>query len=292
MLDVTDNLTISLDPVIEDFKTVAKSFYTTQKLKRLEEEERLLAPEVKKLDRNDVVLAGPTREIETLDMDSKNHKKKASYVIQSAKDRVKDSDQLMKDATDLLDAHRLVANTARISIQEVNKLADNLETTEKGTKIDMAISEAEDYLDRIKGYIAESPSEPAYKLDKIIEDVDAFAQPINAQNDRLSSLKEDLGKFDEKLEDLYLWSEKSKTLSTQAEVLLKKNKASKLSNKFETVSNHSRDAIKSIKEGDDLRKQASTIMLDLHGAFIDAEKVLDKLKDNNTSKLMMKQKGN
>lgn len=282
LLDVTDNLTITINPVIEDFKTVAKSFYTTQKLKRLEEEERLLAPEVKKLDRNDVILAGPTREIESLEMDSKNQKKKVSYVVQSAKDRVKDSEQLIKDAVDLLDAHRLVSNTAKVSIQEVNKLADNLETSEKGTKIDMAISEAEDYFDRIKGYVPESPAEPPFKLDKILEDVEKFVEPINKQNEQLGSFKEGLSKFDEKLDDLYMFTEKSKTLSAQAEALLKKNKASKLSNKFETVSNYSRDAANSIKDADDLRKQGSTTMLNMYEAFIKAEDIIAKLKKNNT----------
>jgi hypothetical protein len=284
LTDVTDNLTLTLDPVIEDFKTVAKSFYTTQKLKRLDEEAINLKPEVEKLDPNAVNLSQQNKEIDSLDMDSKNLKKRANYNVQNAQDRVKDSENLLKDATNILDSNRLVANTAKISIQEVNKLADNLESSEKGTKIDMAISEAGEYLDRIKNYQENqvAPAEPAFKLEEVLNDVDTFAQPINDQNDRLKALKEELSSFDTKLEDLYLWSDKSKQLSAQAEAVLRKNKESKLTTNFEKVSNYSKEAAKALLDGDQLRKDASTIMLDTHDKFGEIEKLLSDMKTVNS----------
>lgn len=285
LLDVTDNLTLTLDPVVEDFKTVAKSFYTTQKLKRLDEEANNLKPEVEKLDPNAVNLSQQNKEIDSLDMDSKNLKKRANYNVQNAQDRVKDSESLLKDATNILDSNRLVANTAKVSIQEVNKLADNLDSSEKGTKIDMAIAEAEDYLDRIKNYQATvTPAEPAFKLDSVLNEVDSFVQPINDQNDRLKALKEELSNFDTKLADLYLWSDKSKQLSAQAEAVLKKNKESKLTTNFDKVSNYSKEAAFALSDGDELRKNASTIMLETYDKFEEIEKLLSDMKTANAGK--------
>lgn len=127
---MTDALKIKIDPVIEDFSTVAKTFYTTQKLKKLNEDHAFLHPLVEDLDPNKVNLGAQSLAIDSLESDIKAFQKSVSYTVPNSKDRSKDTVSLLKNATDSLDNNRLVSQNVRNTIRDVHKLANSLDLHE------------------------------------------------------------------------------------------------------------------------------------------------------------------
>lgn len=130
LLDVTDALKTKIDPVLDDFSTVAKTFYTTQKLKKLNEDHAFLHPLVEALDPNSVNLGAQSLAVDSLESDVKAFQKSVSYTVPNSKDRSKATESLLKNATDILDNNRYVAKNVRNTIRDVQKLANSLDLNE------------------------------------------------------------------------------------------------------------------------------------------------------------------
>ena len=121
---------LTIDPVIDDFSTVAKTFYTTQKYKKLSEDHQFLLPLVEALDPNSVNLGAQSLAVDSLETDLKALQKAISYTVPNSKDRSKDTEALQKKAANVLDNNRMVANNVRNTIMDVHKLANSLDLNE------------------------------------------------------------------------------------------------------------------------------------------------------------------
>lgn len=284
-MDVTDALKHKIDPVVNELNTVAKSFYTTQKLKRLNEEAEELKPEVEKLDPNTNNLSEQINEIDSLEMDSKNHQKKSNYLKDKAKELNKASDELLKTVTEDKSDYRMVMSNARNTISEVFALANSLGSDDKSTKLEQTVKQAEDFLDRIKAFDPEAlfkaPKEQQCKAEEVFADVEKFAEPVETQKKRLEQFKDAVDEFNTKIEDLRVKSRESQMNAILAENLNKKNKEARLPQKLETISNFVKESQNNLKDGNSNKIESKKLLSNLDLSVKDVQKLDTELEDLN-----------
>lgn len=78
--------------------------------------------------------------------------------------------------------------------------------------------------------------------------MEKFNNPVKIQNEKLDTLRNQIGNFSDKMEDLFEWSIDSNKLSYEAQLLHNKNKNASVNAMFDTVSNHTRETIDNIDE--------------------------------------------
>ncbi|XP_058457360.1 laminin subunit alpha [Malaya genurostris] len=281
LLDVTDELKNSIDPVLDDIKTVADDYYTSQKLKYYDDLVDEIEPAVRKLDPHGVNLNPSRQQIESLETDVKNLDRRIQYADQNTNDLSTKSEQLLKGSSDIIDSCRFANINTRNTIAEVEKLAENLGKSESN-KLDQAHAEAVNYLDLIKQYSA-TPGSLNVQLEnatELLAKVDEFARPVQDQQDRLNKLLYNIGEFDVKLEDLYNWSLKIEEESRITARLNNKNKGA-LDSKFETVSAQSKEALDNIENAKKLIEDSSKLSLDIFTTHTELDNANSELKQLN-----------
>ncbi|CRK95483.1 CLUMA_CG008952, isoform A [Clunio marinus] len=288
LLDVTDALEGKINPVILELDSVAKSFYTTQKLKRLNEETEEIKPEVEKLDPNTNNLSDQMSEIDSLEQDVKQHQKKLNYLKDTAKELNKASDDLLKTVTEDKSDYRMVMIGARNTISEVYALANSLESDDKSQRLEQIVNEAEEYLDRIKAFDPEAlfkgtAKEQQCKADSVFADVERFAEPVTTQKNRLNQFIDTVDEFNHKIDNLREKSRESQMNSLLAESLNKKNKEARLPQKLETILNFIKDSQNNLKEGKSYEMESKKLLSELDLSLNDLRKLgteLDYLNEN------------
>ena len=295
LLDVTDALETKIRPVVAELDTTAKSFYTTQKLKRLNEEAEELKPQIEKLDPQTNNLSEQIQEIDTLEGDSKNHQKKSNYLKQKANELNKASDELLKTVTEDKSDYRMVAANARNTINEVYSLADSLGDEDKTAHLDQAVRRAEEFLDQIKAFDPKTlfktqPKEQTCKADTVFVDVERFAEPVNTQKKRLEQFVDATNEFNKKIDDLRDKSRDSHMNAHVAEKLNKKNKEARLPQKLDTITNFVKESTDNLKEGKSLELESKKLLSNLDLVLKDAKNLRTEMKDlnNNVDEILPK----
>uniref|UniRef100_W4VRR7 Putative response to misfolded protein n=1 Tax=Corethrella appendiculata TaxID=1370023 RepID=W4VRR7_9DIPT len=265
LLDVTDELKTSLDPVLSDLQTIADDYYTSQKLKYYDDLVDEIEPKVRKLDPNGVNLTPSRVEIESLENDLKNLNRQIEYAEQNSKDIQVDSDSLLRNASNILDNCRFVNKNTKNTIREVIRLADNLDKA-GSTKLDTSYSEAEDLLEQIKKYNVspDNLNEQLENANQLLKSVEEYKKPVDEQNKKLNKLIYNIGEFDVKLEDLYNWSQESEKKNAEASKLLEKNKRATKSLQFDTVTKQKLEAQKNLNTSKEALDKAGNILLDIY----------------------------
>ena len=278
-----------VNPVVDEFSEIAQTYYTTQKLKKLNEDTDELKPLVDRLDPNLNNLSEETNEIETLEMDLKNHQKKSSYVKDKAADLKMSSADLQKKAAEDRLNYRNVIDEVKGTIREVSALANNLDIDEKSTLVDEAVNEAESYLDSIKGFDPEvlfktNEKSEQSKVDEVVNGVEKFVEPINKQKQKLDNFTENLSDFNDRLNDLRDRARESQAKSLAADQINKKNKESRLTQNLETISNTFKDSESALKEAKSRLNDGEKLLNDLDLSFQDAARLNTEL-DNESKSL-------
>jgi laminin, alpha 3/5 len=269
---------------MDEFSDIAKSYYTTQKLKKLNEEAEELKPQVDKLDPSMNNLSEEINQIDSLEMDVKNHHKKSNYINQKAGDLKMASSDLLKNAQEDRLTYRKVLDKVRSTIKEVSVLAENLDVDEKNTLVDESVNEAEEYLDKIKAFDPDvmfklPPKSEQCKVDDIIAQVDDFVEPINEQKKKLDDFKEELEDFDKRIEDLRQKARDSQMNALAAEKFNKKNGESRLIQNLEAISNSVKEADNALKEAKTMQNTGKKLLTDLDLTFQDAERLNKELEN-------------
>lgn len=286
LLDVTDALEAKLNPVVHELDSVAKSFYTTQKLKRLNEETEELKPQVELLDPNTNNLSEQVNQIDSLEMDSKNHQKKSKYLMDKAKKLSKASDDLLKAVTDDKLDYRIVTANARNTIGEVFALANSLGTDEKSSRLDQTVQEAEEYLDRIKAFDPEAlfrqpAKEQQCEAVKVFAEVEKAAAPVESQKNRLTHFKDAVDEFNSKIDDLREKSRESQMNTLLAEQLNKKNREARLPQKLDTITSFVKESQSNLKEGKSLENESKKLLSEMDLALKEVTNIGSELNNLN-----------
>lgn len=275
LLDVTDRLRDQIDGVLQDFQTVTMAFFTSQKLNYYDVLADELTPKVQALDPTTVNLLPSQKLNSELEAASKAYAKQVNQTLNNALDIQSRSGILLTNVTAVHEEALGSVEQARDAIAAVDALSQNLEAT-ASTKIDAALEQAKQILNKINSTQIELQSNELV-LDKsrqLYEEVDKLVEPIKQQNKSLNALKNEIGEFSDKLEDLFSWSEQSQTQSADVERLNVGNKRAYDNSKFDTVSEQQQDSEKNIKEagnflinGELTLEQIDTKLEDLRGAL-------------------------
>lgn len=259
LLDVTQSLHNQLEPVAEDFKTIASGYFTAQKLNYLNDTVHKYEPDVKALDPNGVNLTPLRQQIESLEMDIKNMDRRVLYAGQRAKDLSLGGFKLLNESKEFVNVVRLGHNNVRNTIGEVEKLADSFDTSES-TKVDNAIEEAEEILKQLKSIPINGSTKALDDATEYLQKIERYSSPVNIQNEKLDILRKEIGLYSDKMEDLVTWSLASNNKIQEAKLLHSKYKNATVNSKFETVTNHSQEALKNIENTDVYGKKGNVTL--------------------------------
>lgn len=264
LLDVTDSLKSELDPVIEDFDSVAGGYFTSQKLTYLNDMADKIDPEVRALDPKGVNLNPVNAEIESLESEAKNYDRRLGYSQKNAAELAESAGKLVLDAGNMSTACGVVHFTAINAIKDVNNLANSLESAEL-TRADRAKSEAEQILEQIREH--ELDLEPAEKQQtaaaKMFELSDMLKERAMEPVKALELLKNDTSALQDRLVDMNKLAETSNGRSAESEILNAKNKRVTLNTKFETVGDHLKETSGHLDEGNQKLKDAKAALKNL-----------------------------
>lgn len=264
LLDVTDALKNELDPVIEDFKSVAGGYFTSQKLNYLNDMADEIDPEVRALDPLGVNLNPAKADIEALEGEAKNYDRRFGFAQKNADDLNSNAEKLVNAAHNVSNECLTVHLAAVTAIRDVNNLAASLESAEL-TLADRAKSEAEQILGHINEVSIDlSPAEEQRDAAETTWTESGLfkLQATKAVND-LSSLKNDTKTLQNRLVDMNALAETSNGRSWETERLNAKNKKVTLNTKFETVENHLKETSGHLDEGKQKLKDAKQALKDL-----------------------------
>lgn len=272
-----------LDPVIDEFQTVAGGFFTSQKLKYLDELADKIEPDVRALDPNRVDLSPLSLSIDTLESEAKKFEHKLHYVNQTINDQLAAGSKLLNDSRGVLTSTRKTLENIQNTVYEVQKLADNIDTTGT-TKAEAAITEANSILNQLYDVkLDTSPTENQLR-DSVdyLEKIENFVDPVKEQNDKLNALKTGINTFNDKLKDIKSHANEAIKMSWEADSLNLKNKNGSLNSKFETVNNHTKETGNNIAGTSELKKQGDIALGEIFRFLKNLENVNNQLKSINS----------
>lgn len=283
LLDVTDAIANELDPVIDEFETVAGGFFTSQKLKYLDQTAANIEPDVKALDPNRVDLSPISSSIDALESEAKKFEHKLRYINQTINDQLAAGSQLVNDSRGVLTGTRKTLENIQNTVYEVQKLADNIDTTGT-TKAEAAIAEANSILEQLYDVkLNTTPTENQLR-DSVdyLEKIEDFVSPVKRQNDKLNDLKDGIDTFNDKLKDIRKHANEAIKLSWEADNLNLKNKNGTVNSKFDTVQNHTKETEKNIVGTSELKKQGDIVLGEIFRFLKNLENVNNQLKSINS----------
>ncbi|KAJ9580421.1 hypothetical protein L9F63_024397, partial [Diploptera punctata] len=267
LLDVTDSLKHRIDPVANEFETVAVSYFTHQRLAYINTTANQLAPQVKLLDPLSVNLQPITQELESLEPCGLYVG--ASYMLETAAPLPKEG---LKVHTDALEVDDLVQKTVTAALQvvtEVSSLAFSLEVG-ASPQIDNALVEAQDILEHCSINFAQRKTEASLELEKskdLLKKMKSYSLPVHNQSTAFEELRKKIHEFDDKLEDLNNHTVASINKANEAQSLNNANSNSKIMGTVDRVMNLTKEANNTLEEAKDLLKNASALLGESRYAF-------------------------
>lgn len=278
LLDVTDSLAEDLDEVITDFQTVARTFFTSQKLKYFNNLSDTIEPAVRRLDPNGVNLTPLSQRIDTLEADAKNFERKLHYANETVLDQLAAGSKLVNDSNHIrVGAQKTLENIQDI-IYEVQNLANSFDASES-TKVD-ALSDAKDVLRQLNEMSIDTmPSEKQLEnATNYLAEIERFVEPVKNQNTELENLRSSIGNFSKKLDDVNKNAARAIELSREAEYLHSKNQNATVNGKFETVNNHTKETQNNIDGTAKLGKDGEITLGEIFRFSRNLENVNNQLK--------------
>lgn len=273
-MDVTDALKNELDPVVEDFESIAGGYFTSQKLTFLNDMADKIEPDVRSLDPKGVNLNPVNAEVEALEMEAKNYDRRLGYAHNNAEELAESAIKLVADAEKVSTDCSVVHFSALNAIKDVNNLANSLESSAELTRADRAKSEAEQILEHIREF--DIDLDPAEKQRNAAEETWTESGGLKLRASvpvkDLELLKNDTQALQNRLADMNALTETSNGRSAETEILNAKNKRVTLNTKFETVGNHLKETSDHLEEGKQKLKDAESALKNLAENI----KILDK----------------
>ncbi|XP_046389625.1 laminin subunit alpha [Ischnura elegans] len=284
LLDVTGNLMDTLGPVARDFNTIALGFFTTQRLKYINQSVWELTPEVELLDPMRIDLQPLENDLASLKEASRNLHRAVDYAV-SRSDRAKqEGDEVRSEALKVEELIERAVEGATGIVLEVSGLANSLEGG-AGPKVDYALIDAQNILKEIQ----EIDFEPYHKkareeLEKSQEVLDSmmdFNVPMFNQSKEFEDLRKKIEEFDAKLDDLRNNSAMAEKKYTEAEALNLQNRNAKFAPKVMSVNNMTKETESSMGEAKDYLKKSFDILGRTNDNFLNLNKIIDDLNEDN-----------
>ncbi|XP_065337904.1 laminin subunit alpha [Cloeon dipterum] len=262
LLDVTDELQRAIDPIMDEFDTVALGYFTTQRLIYINEFVDELQPKVITLNPDKVDLTPLQTSVEALEQDHRSVNRRSQYALTNSEKL--NGHKLYADALEVDDLIGQAVSHSHIVVMEVDDLAYSLDGGASPQAALQALQEAEAILEEIKAKnLSASRSEAKDVLAKVHDLEDAmqeFELPITNQTAALNDLSEKVAEFVEKLEDLKQHSEETFKKADDQAVLNLAGKSERLAQKVERAVNSTGAAKTALKNAEDLNKETEELL--------------------------------
>lgn len=270
LLDVTDQLQGILAPVVQEFSTVAESYYTNQRLKFVNDTVNELYPVVQKLDPSLIDLVPLQQEIARLEQETSNQKRRFEY---SAADGITWKGGAEKTLNNMNDLEADVMNEIRsvnTIIAEVQSLATNIGAG-AGAKVDSALKEAEGILKKIQDVsfrdFRDQATDQSNQANVLVSEMNEYNFPVSNLSSAALKLGEKVQNFSLKVDDLIDIADKAQEAARNAESLINENKRSTELGNFDVLRNATAESQDDIVAGQNLNKNATATLTDAVESF-------------------------
>ncbi|XP_054012773.1 laminin subunit alpha [Hylaeus anthracinus] len=260
LLDVTDDLSNLLDPVFREYSSVAESYFTTQRLKFINDTANDLYPQVILLDPSRVNFLPLQQEVKRLESEVSNQKREIDFTAEdsvnwkfAAENTLKNMNYLESDVIEEIDF-------ARSTVSEVESLALNIDV-DNGGKVDSALKEATEILKRIQDVsfvkFRDRATDQADTANILVSSMFEYNAPV----DNLLAIAGDLGKkirnVTGKMDDLeeIVWN--AQELASKVDRLNQENRIAADTGNFDVVKNATGEAEEDTLAGEELNKNAT-----------------------------------
>lgn len=271
-----------LNPVIQDFGTVASDFFTSRKLEYFDKLADKYEPDVKTLDPNSINLTPITSAIDALESETKAFVRKLKYTNGTVNDQLAAGSKLLNDSSNVNAGTRRTLENIQNSIYDVQKLADSFDASDN-TRAELAIAEASEKLDALRDFTIDTePSKKslAYATNYLDDIEDKFA-PIEQQKKKLDSAKENMHNFTRKLDDLNKNALEAMRISNRAAMLHSKNMNAAIHSKIEAANNHTKETRDNIEGTTQLAKSGNITLGEIFRFLKNLDNVNNILEDVN-----------
>ncbi|KAL7292410.1 hypothetical protein TKK_0013999 [Trichogramma kaykai] len=273
LLDVTDELKEKLDPVADSFQNVADSYFTNQRLDFINETVNELGPEVKLLDPRRVNLDPEKNTIGQLNNKVFSLKRDIEYQEQNSHAWKTQAEDSLKDTYDL--EHSIIKEIDLVNtiISEVQSLAQNTEQGH-GPKTESALKESQDLLAKIKqvSFIEDrdKATDQVTQANILNSEMIAYEEPVKDLEDQTNQVIDDVHELEFKIDDMYNLTHQADELANAAERINFENKKTLDSNSLASLKDISDHTNNDIVKGDELIKEASSLVAEAEYKFINA----------------------
>ncbi|KAI5729364.1 hypothetical protein M8J76_001799 [Diaphorina citri] len=264
LLDTTDAMRNQLAPVIEEFETVAVSYFTTQRLHHINETVDQLSPNVSLVGQNGVDLDPLVSNLESLEQEARILNRKALY----NKDSILVLNPAASDLlTDVLEADRNVRDVVggvKDTVRNVANLAIMLDSG-KGTQIDMALKEGDVILTKMIDLAIDAEKKEAANntlttAEDLLQKMKEASIPVHNTSNELNGLRDRIQVFKERIEDANNKTKEIDERIKETEELTAKNKNAQVSSKITALTDLTKDANDSLTNALEYTRNASALL--------------------------------
>ena len=285
LLDVTDELSDLLDPVITEFNTVAESYFTNQRLKFINDTVNDFYPKVKLLDPSRVNFLPLQQEVKRLESEVSNQKREIDYTAEdsvrwrlAAESNLENMNILEADVMKEIDL-------VRSTVSEVESLALNIELG-TGAKVDSALKEAADILKRIREVsfvnFRDRATDQADQANILVSEMNEYNVPAGNLSSIADNLSGKIRNVSDKMDDLLEITWKAQELASLVDRLNQENRIAAETGNFDMVKNSTAEAKEDLSAGEELNRNASQY---LNEAVYNAEALKVNAIDDSTDVL-------
>ncbi|XP_023289722.1 laminin subunit alpha, partial [Orussus abietinus] len=279
LLDVTDELESRLGPILEEFDTVAESYFTHQRLKFINDTVNEMYPEVKLLDPSSIDFVPLQQEISRFNQEVASQKRKAEYAAEDGIKWKSGAENTLDGMNDLEEDVAREIDLVNTIITEVQALALNIQQG-AGAKVDSALREAKDVLKRIQEIsfvvFRDKATDEADLANVLVSEMLGYNFPVNNLSLVVSELRDRVGNFSLKIEDIRNITRLAQELAEKVEDLNEENRVATESGNFDTVKNYTAEVKEDLLAGEDLNERAAKF---LDTAFDNIKTIYD-IRDN------------
>ncbi|XP_014209765.1 laminin subunit alpha isoform X2 [Copidosoma floridanum] len=271
LLDVTDELERTLDPVAGSFKNVADSYFTNQRLDFINDTLSKLEPEVKLLDPRRIDFEPLKQEIVRLSNKAYVLKRRVEFQEEDGRNCKEHAEKNLKDMNNLEPEVAKEINLANAIINEVQALASNTELG-NGPRIDNALRQAQSILDRIKQVSfqedRDKATDQANQANILVSEMTSYGEPVKALVQETEGVSDKVRRLSNQIDDMYNLTLQADERANAAERLNFENKRLVDANSPASIRSALDQANDNLARGEELNNKSNALFDEAQYNFI------------------------
>ncbi|CAG9836790.1 unnamed protein product [Diabrotica balteata] len=291
LLDDTDQLAATIDPVIFDFDSIQSGYFTRRRLESMREHLDKLKPKFDEINPSQTSLNSTIQELEVLEQDSKNLNRKSNYSLENSEKFKNQSEKLKDTLEELVDEISQVEEDAIRTAEGIDKIFTELHE-QAGNEVEKALNEGQAIFDVMKEYNLTQKDANANaslkKVEDILKNVTDFKLPVENLKKEVKEVEDNLKKFYKKLDSLYNHTQFSLNMAKEAEDIMGKIGKDRLKNKLEDIENKLTQSKVNLDDSDKFLANASALLEVSVGKLKqlqDAPEILESFNNNFNNEL-------